>query len=401
MGKGSPSTGSVFDFKPGTLQVDRPNDGVLGQPLSPSPANVSPFVSVGAAPVQTPQPTAFVSVGAAPVQTLQSPFERVLQDQRERYGGFTAAEVRQNKNREALSQAPEPAQTNITVNTPAAPISQPTTLDFSDDGGIDIQPANFFAPRPEPDPRSFVGQPATLPDLKSDGIFRALGITPALREVPDAPSGFSSLIRGAAESDAPAQSSGFGKGGTRGGSNFGRFGSRGFSKGARGYSQGGSLARSLVSLVGRQPEFQAQLANSSVPNAQQAFNTIYGIPMPEGQAQPSTIAPIISVPIPMASLGDRVVPPPSEPQQMADYDYLLNTLKPTPIYPGASFANVGLEGYNTLENIEENQGLSPFDQSQRSMITGTTTGQLSQATANPGNQEEGLANLEDTLGAMS
>ena len=123
--------------------------------------------------------------------------------------------------------------------------------------------------------------------------------------------------------------------------------------------------------------------------------------MPEGQAQPSTIAPIISVPIPMASLGDRVVPPPSEPQQMADYDYLLNTLKPTPIYPGASFANVGLEGYNTLENIEENQGLSPFDQSQRSMITGTTTGQLSQATANPGNQEEGLANLEDTLGAMS
>ena len=160
------------------------------------------------------------------------------------------------------------------------------------------------------------------------------------------------------------------------------------------------LARALVSLVGRQPEFQAQLAGGP-PNAQRAFNTIYGIPMPESQAQPSTISPIISVPIPTASLGDRVVPPPSEPQQMADYEYLLNTLKPAPIYPGASFANVGMEGYNTLENIQENQGLSPFDQSQRSMITGTTTGQLSQATANPGNQQEGLASLKDTLGVMS
>jgi hypothetical protein len=124
----------------------------------------------------------------------------------------------------------------------------------------------------------------------------------------------------------------------------------------------------------------------------------------QGQSMPSqstVLSPIISVPIPMPALGNRLVPPPSEPQQVADYDYTLNTLKPRPIYPGASFANVGLEGYNTLENIEENQGLSPFDQSQRSMITGTTTGQLSQATANPGNQEEGLANLEDTLGAMS
>ena len=336
MGKGSPSTGSVFDFKPGTLQVDKPNDGVLGQPLSPAPAAASPFSTIGS--------------------TASSGLSK---------GG----------------------------RREAAP------LDFTDDGGIDIEI------NPAPDPRSFVGEPAAAapspPPATQGGVFRSLGITPALREVPDAPSGFSSLIRGVAESDAPAQSSGFGKGGTRGGSNFGRFGSRGFSKGARGYSQGGSLARSLVSLVGRQPEFQAQLANSSIPNAQQAFNTIYGVPMPEGQAQPSTIAPIISVPIPMASLGDRVVPPPSEPQQVADYDYLLNTLKPTPIYPGASFANVGLEGYNTLENIEENQGLSPFDQSQRSMITGTTTGQLSQATANPGNQEEGLANLEDTLGAMS
>ena len=69
------------------------------------------------------------------------------------------------------------------------------------------------------------------------------------------------------------------------------------------------LARALVSLVGRQPEFQAKLA-SGPPNAQQAFNTIYGIPMPASQAQPSTIDPIISVPIPMASLGDRIVPPP-------------------------------------------------------------------------------------------
>ena len=284
MGKGSPSTGSVFDFKPGTLQVDRPNDGVLGQPLSPAPATASPFSTLGSTAssglskggrreaLQSPQPTAFVSVGAAPMQSLQP------------------------------TQTAEPAQTNITVNTP----------------------------------------------METDSVIQQASPTPFLQEI------------GAATPDAPAQSSGFGKGGTRGGSNFGRFGSRGFSKGARGYNQGGSLA-----------------------------------------AQPSTIAPIISVPIPVASLGDRVVPPPSEPQQVADYDYTLNTLKPRPIYPGASFANVGLEGYNTLENIEENQGLSPFDQSQRSMITGTTTGQLSQTTANPGNQQGGLASLEDTLGAMS
>ena len=285
MGKGSPNNRSVFDFKPGTLQVDRPNDGVLGQPLSPAPANVSPFVSVG----------------AAPVQTLQSPFERVLQDQRESYGGFTAAEVRQNKNREALSQAPEPAQTNITVNTPMP--TAPATLDFSDDGGIDIEPATPFVPRPEPDPRSFVGQPA------------APSPTPFLQEIgaatPDAPEqgmgGFSSLVRGVAESDAPAESSGFGKGGTRGGSSFGRFGSRGFSKGARGYSQGGSLARSLISLIGRQPEFQAQLANSSMPNAQRAFNTMFAVPMQEGGAldqaftqgfKSGVLEPIIATPIP-------------------------------------------------------------------------------------------------------
>ena len=108
MGKGSPSNRSVFDFKPGTLQVDKSNDGVLGQPLSTAPANASPFstlgsaasnglskggrreafVSAGAMPMQAPQPTAFVSVGAAPVQAPQP------------------------------IQATEPAQTNITVNTP-------------------------------------------------------------------------------------------------------------------------------------------------------------------------------------------------------------------------------------------------------------------------------------------
>ena len=124
----------------------------------------------------------------------------------------------------------------------------------------------------------------------------------------------------------------------------------------------------------------------------------------QGQGMPSqstVLSPIISVPIPVSPLGNRLVPPPSEPQQMSDYDYTLNTLKPSPIYPGASFANVGMEGYNTLENIQENQGLSPFDQSQRSMITGTSTGQSSQTTANPGNQQGGLASLKDTLGAMS
>ena len=124
----------------------------------------------------------------------------------------------------------------------------------------------------------------------------------------------------------------------------------------------------------------------------------------QGQGVPpqaTVLSPIISVPIPMSPLGTRLVPPPSEPQQVSDYDYTLNTLKPRPIYPGASFANVGMEGYNTLENIQENQGLSPFDQSQRSMITGTSTGQLSQTTANPGNQQGGLASLKDTIGAMS
>ena len=104
----------------------------------------------------------------------------------------------------------------------------------------------------------------------------------------------------------------------------------------------------------------------------------FGIPM-------ESIAPILSVPIPTNPLGNRIVPPPTEAQAQADYDYTLNTLKTEPVYPGASFANVLPEGYNTLENIAENQGMSPFDQSQRSTITGTTTGPLSQTTANPGN----------------
>tara|TARA_R100000234_G_C4977803_1_gene169307 strand:+ start:278 stop:1171 length:894 start_codon:yes stop_codon:yes gene_type:complete len=171
MGKGSPSNRSVFDFKPGTLQVDRPNDGVLGQPLSPAPAAASPFSTIGS--------------------TASSGLSK---------GG----------------------------RREAAP------LDLTDDGGIDIE-INPAPSRPEPDPRSFVGEPA------------APSPTPFLQEIgaatPDAPEqgmgGFSSLVRGVVESDAPAQSSGFGKGGTRGGSSLGRFGSRGFSKGARGYSRGG------------------------------------------------------------------------------------------------------------------------------------------------------------------
>ena len=223
MGKGSPSTGSVFDFKPGTLQVDRPNDGVLGQPLS-------------------------------------------------------------------------------------TPISQPAPLDLTDDGGINIEI------NPAPDPRSFVGEPA------------AASPTPFLQEI------------GAATPDAPAQSSGFGKGGTRSGSNFGRFGSRGFSKGARGYSQGGSLARSLISLIGRQPEFQAQLANSSMPNAQRAFNTMFAVPMQEGgtldQAftqgfRAGVLEPIISTPIPNNA----------DPYGSAAG---LTSLMRPPVYQGANAYNRGI-----------------------------------------------------------
>ena len=206
MGKGSPNNRSVFDFKPGTLQVDRPNDGVLGQPLSPAPANVSPFVSVGAAPVQTPQPTAFVSVGAMPMQTAQP------------------------------IQAPEPAQTNITVNTPME--TAPATLDLTDDGGIDIEPATPFVPRPEQDPRSFVGEP----------------------------------------SDAPAQSSGFGKGGTRGGSSFGRFGSRGFSKGARGYSQGGLVdPESQAFAQGFKAGVLEPIVSTPIPNNADAYGSAAGL----------------------------------------------------------------------------------------------------------------------------
>ena len=137
MGKGSPNNRSVFDFKPGTLQVDRPNDGVLGQPLS-------------------------------------------------------------------------------------TPISQPAPLDLSDDGGIDIE-INPAPSRPEPDPRSFVGDTCRHRTLQL--LFSRQEHRPKVFCTPD----------------APAQSSGFGKGGTRGGSSFGRFGSRGFSKGARGYNQGGAV----------------------------------------------------------------------------------------------------------------------------------------------------------------
>ena len=190
MGKGSPSNRSVFDFKPGTLQVDRPNDGVLGQPLSTAPSNVSPFVSVGAAPMQTPQPI----------------------------------------------QAPEPAQTNITVNTPME--TAPATLDLSDDGGINIEPATPFVPRPEQDPRSFVGEP----------------------------------------SDAPAESSGFGKGGTRGGSSFGRFGSRGFSKGARGYNQGGLVdPESQAFTQGFRAGVLEPIISTPIPNNADAYGSAAGL----------------------------------------------------------------------------------------------------------------------------
>ena len=209
------------------------------------------------------------------------------------------------------------------------------------------------------------------------------------------------------------------------------------------------LGRALISLVGRQPEFQSQLASGPVPNAQQAFNTIYGIAPPSqapfsgvpssttvvtgqeeveneesvdgsglsgvlgfqngGTLMPSqgqnsmVLQPIIASPIPTASLGDRMVPPPSEPQAQADYDFTLNTLKPSPLYPGANFANVMPEGYNTLGNIQENQGMSPYDQSKRSMVTGTTTGQLSQNTPNPGNQtmQGGLSSLSNSIGTFS
>jgi hypothetical protein len=123
---------------------------------------------------------------------------------------------------------------------------------------------------------------------------------------------------------------------------------------------------------------------------------------PQGQNS-TVLQPIIASPIPTASLGDRMVPPPSAPQAQADYDFTLNTLKPSPLYPGASFANVMPEGYNVLGNIQENQGMSPYDQSQRSMVTGTTTGQLSQNTANPGNQtmQGGLSSLSNSIGTFS
>jgi hypothetical protein len=128
-----------------------------------------------------------------------------------------------------------------------------------------------------------------------------------------------------------------------------------------------------------------------------------GTLMPSQGQNSMVLQPIIASPIPTASLGDRMVPPPSEAQAQSDYDFTLNTLKPSPLYPGANFANVMPEGYNTLGNIQENQGMSPYDQSQRSMVTGTTTGQLSQNTANPGNQtmQGGLSSLSNSIGTFS
>ena len=205
MGKGSPSTGSVFDFKPGTLQVDRPNDSVLGQPLSPAPAAASPFSTLGS--------------------TASSGLSK---------GG--RREALQSPQAPQPVQAPEPAQTNITVNTPME--TAPATLDLSDDGGIDIQPATPFAPRPEPDPRSFVGEP----------------------------------------SDAPAQSSGFGKGGTRGGSSFGRFGSRGFSKGARGYNQGGLVdPESQAFTQGFRAGVLEPIISTPIPNNADPYGSAAGL----------------------------------------------------------------------------------------------------------------------------
>lgn len=210
MGKGSPSNRSVFDFKPGTLQVDKSNDGVLGQPLSTAPANASPFstlgstasnglskggrreafVSAGAMPMQAPQPTAFVSVGAAPVQAPQP------------------------------IQATEPAQTNITVNTP----------------------------------------------METDSVIQQASPTPFLQEA------------GTATPDAPAQSSGFSKGGSRDGSSLGRFGSRGFSKGARGYSRGGAIdPESQAFTQGFRAGVLEPIISTPIPNNADPYGSAAGL----------------------------------------------------------------------------------------------------------------------------
>ena len=117
---------------------------------------------------------------------------------------------------------------------------------------------------------------------------------------------------------------------------------------------------------------------------------------------PPVLNPIISAPIPPPNYGMRVVPPSSEAQQRADYDYTLNTLKGSPIYPGANFANVDPQGYNVGENtIQADQGLSPFIQQNLSAQTGQTTGGLSQVLPNPGNTQGGLSTLNNARGAFS
>ena len=194
MGKGSPSNRNVFDFKPGTLQVDKSNDGVLGQPLSTAPANASPFSTLGSTASnglsKGGRREAFVSVGAAPVQAPQP------------------------------IQAAEPAQTNITVNTP----------------------------------------------METDSVIQQASPTPFLQEA------------GTATSDAPAQSSGFSKGGSRDGSSLGRFGSRGFSKGARGYSRGGVVdPESQAFTQGFRAGVLEPIVSTPIPNNADPYGSAAGL----------------------------------------------------------------------------------------------------------------------------
>jgi len=117
---------------------------------------------------------------------------------------------------------------------------------------------------------------------------------------------------------------------------------------------------------------------------------------------PSVLSPIISAPIPPPNYGTRVIPPSSEEQQRSDYDFTLNTLKGSPIYPGANFANVVPGEYNIGENnIQEGQGLSPFVQQNQSTLRGQATGGLSQVLANPGNAQGGRSSISNIKGAFS